>query len=53
MTNSGKINSSGYGYIGGIVGECNGTIEGTGELQNTGNIVSGIYDNYIGGIAGK
>ncbi|HBB45253.1 MAG TPA: hypothetical protein DCZ78_00135, partial [Blautia sp.] len=24
MTNSGKINSSGYGYIGGIVGECNG-----------------------------
>lgn len=53
MTNSGKINSSGYGYIGGIVGECNGTIEGTGELQNTGNIVSGIYDNYTGGIAGK
>ena len=35
------------------MGECNGTIEGTGELQNTGNIVSGIYDNYIGGIAGK
>ena len=38
---------------GGIVGECNGTIEGTGELQNTGNIVSGIYYNYTGGIAGK
>ena len=35
------------------MGECNGTIEGTGELQNTGNIVSGIYDNYTGGIAGK
>ena len=51
MTNSGKINSN--GSIGGIVGECNGTIEGTGELQNTGNIVSGTYYNYTGGIAGK
>ena len=51
MTNSGKINSS--GSIGGIVGECKGSIEGTGELQNTGVIVSGIYDKYTGGIAGK
>lgn len=52
MTNSGKINSSGY-YIGGIVGECNGTIEGTGELQNTGVIDGGMYYQYTGGIAGK
>lgn len=51
MTNSGKINSS--GYIGGIVGECKGSIEGTGELQNTGVIDGGMYYRYTGGIAGK
>lgn len=51
MTNSGKINSS--GSIGGIVGECKGSIEGAGELQNTGVIDGGMYYNYTGGIAGK
>lgn len=51
MTNSGKINSS--GYIGGIVGECKGSIEGTGELQNTGVIDGGMYYQSTGGIAGK
>lgn len=51
MTNSGKINSS--GSIGGIVGECKGSIEGTGELQNTGVIDGGMYYQSTGGIAGK
>lgn len=51
MTNSGKINSS--GYIGGIVGECKGSIEGAGELQNTGVIDGGMYYQYTGGIAGR
>lgn len=51
MTNSGKINSN--GSIGGIVGECKGSIEGAGELQNTGVIDGGIYYQSTGGIAGK
>ena len=51
MTNSGKINSN--GSIGGIVGECNGIIEGAGELQNTGVIDGGMYYQSTGGIAGK
>lgn len=51
MTNSGKINSS--GSIGGIVGECKGSIEGAGELQNTGVIDGGMYYQSTGGIAGK
>lgn len=51
MTNSGKINSS--GSIGGIVGECKGSIEGTVELQNTGVIDGGMYYQSTGGIAGK
>ena len=51
MTNSGKINSS--GDIGGIVGECKGSIEGAGELQNTGDIDGGVYYQSTGGIAGK
>lgn len=51
MTNSGKINSN--GSIGGIVGECKGSIEGAGELQNTGVIDGGMYYQSTGGIAGK
>ena len=51
MTNSGKIDSN--GYMGGIVGECKGSIEGAGELQNTGVIDGGIYYRYTGGIAGS
>ena len=51
MTYSGKINSN--GSIGGIVGECKGSIEGAGELQNTGVIDGGMYYQSTGGIAGK
>ena len=41
------------GSIGGIVGECKGSIEGAGELQNTGVIDGGMYYQYTGGIVGK
>lgn len=51
MTNSGVIDSN--GSMGGIVGECKGSIEGAGELQNTGVIDGGMYYQSTGGIAGK
>ena len=51
MTNSGVIDSN--GSMGGIVGECKGSIEGAGELQNTGVIDGGMYYRSTGGIAGK
>ena len=35
------------------MGECKGSIEGTGELQNTGVIDGGMYYQSTGGIAGK
>ena len=53
MTNSGKIQINSNGSIGGIVGECKGSIEGAGELQNTGVIDGGMYYQSTGGIAGK
>ena len=52
MTNSGGVIDS-NGSIGGIVGECKGSIEGAGELQNTGVIDGGMYHQSTGGIAGK
>lgn len=48
---TGVIDSN--GSMGGIVGECKGSIEGAGELQNTGVIDGGMYYQSTGGIAGK